>query len=243
MGVAISGWELARAVSSMGELGVISATGIDNLLVRRLQDGDPGGHVRAALAAYPDQERAQKALADYYLDGGRAPGQGYRRVPLPTLKNHRVAWELAIMGGFVEVWLAKQGHTNPVGANLLTKLQMHTLPALYGCLLAGVDTVIMGAGIPRDIPGILDAFAQGRAASIRLDIKGDSTGDPVLLNFDPAAYGFADRPLKRPRFYPIVTSHVLASVLAKKATGSIEGFIIEAPTAGGHNAPPRGAVS
>ncbi|WP_309571082.1 nitronate monooxygenase [Deinococcus sp.] len=243
MGVAISGWELARAVSSIGELGVISATGIDNLLVRRLQDGDEGGHVRQALAAYPDQERAQKAVTDYYIEGGRAPGQGYKRVPLPSLRNHRVAWELAVMGGFVEVWLAKQGHSNPVGANLLTKLQMHTLPALYGCLLADVDVVIMGAGIPRDIPGVLDAFAQGKPASIRLDIKGDSAGDPVLLTFDPADYGFGGRLLTRPRFYPIVTSHVLASVLAKKATGTIEGFIIEAPTAGGHNAPPRGTVT
>lgn len=243
MGVAISGWELARAVSSIGELGVISATGIDNLLVRRLQDGDEGGHVRQALAAYPDQERAQKAITDYYFEGGRAPGQGYKRVPLPSLRNHRVAWELAVMGGFVEVWLAKQGHSNPVGANLLTKLQMHTLPALYGCLLADVDVVIMGAGIPRDIPGVLDAFAQGKPASIRLDIKGDSAGDPVLLTFDPADYGFGGRLLTRPRFYPIVTSHVLASVLAKKATGTIEGFIIEAPTAGGHNAPPRGTVT
>jgi NAD(P)H-dependent flavin oxidoreductase YrpB (nitropropane dioxygenase family) len=29
-------------------------------------------------------------------------------------------------------------------------------------------------------------------------------------------------------------------MLAKKSTGSIEGFIVEGPTAGGHNAPPRG---
>jgi NAD(P)H-dependent flavin oxidoreductase YrpB (nitropropane dioxygenase family) len=37
-----------------------------------------------------------------------------------------------------------------------------------------------------------------------------------------------------------VSSHTLATVLARKANGSVEGFIVEAPTAGGHNAPPRG---
>src|SRR5690606_11844116 len=29
-------------------------------------------------------------------------------------------------------------------------------------------------------------------------------------------------------------------MLQKKATGSIQGFVVEGPTAGGHNAPPRG---
>jgi NAD(P)H-dependent flavin oxidoreductase YrpB (nitropropane dioxygenase family) len=43
----------------------------------------------------------------------------------------------------------------------------------------------------------------------------------------------------RPRFLPIVSSNLLASVLFKKATGRIDGFVIEGPTAGGHNAPPR----
>jgi NAD(P)H-dependent flavin oxidoreductase YrpB (nitropropane dioxygenase family) len=37
-----------------------------------------------------------------------------------------------------------------------------------------------------------------------------------------------------------VSSHALATVLVRKASGSVEGFVVEAPTAGGHNAPPRG---
>ena len=39
MGIRISSWELARAVSRKGELGVISGTGIDTILVRSLQNG------------------------------------------------------------------------------------------------------------------------------------------------------------------------------------------------------------
>jgi NAD(P)H-dependent flavin oxidoreductase YrpB (nitropropane dioxygenase family) len=42
---------------------------------------------------------------------------------------------------------------------------------------------------------------------------------------------------KRPRFLPIVSSHVLAMSLAKR--GGFDGFVVEAPVAGGHNAPPR----
>ena len=126
MGVAISDWGLAQAVSRTGQLGVVSGTGIDNVLVRRLQDGDPGGHVRRALAHYPDQDAAGAALKAYFLPEGRASEQPYKRVPLPSIANHRTAWNLAVMGGFVEVWLAREGHGNPVGVNLLTKLQMHT---------------------------------------------------------------------------------------------------------------------
>ncbi|MFC4426269.1 nitronate monooxygenase [Deinococcus navajonensis] len=240
MGVAISDWRLAKAVSSIGELGVVSGTGIDNLLVRRLQDGDQD--TLRALAQFPDQARAQKAIEDYYLPEGRSPGQPYKRVPLPTLTRQEPAWGLAILGAFVEVWLAREGHDHPVGLNLLTKLQLHTMPAMYGAMLAGVDTVIMGAGIPREVPGALDAFSQGLPYTFRVDVKGD--GPPTApLTLDPASYGFGGVQLRRPNFYPIISSHVLAGVLTRKATGSIQGFVIEGPTAGGHNAPPRGQVA
>ncbi|HSU56025.1 MAG TPA: nitronate monooxygenase, partial [Candidatus Dormibacteraeota bacterium] len=48
--------------------------------------------------------------------------------------------------------------------------------------------------------------------------------------------------LKRPKFLGIVASSTLAMTLARKASGRVDGFIIEGPTAGGHNAPPRGKV-
>ena len=50
MGAAVSAWQLARAVSLAGQLGVVSGTAIDVVLARRLQLGDPGGHMRRALA-------------------------------------------------------------------------------------------------------------------------------------------------------------------------------------------------
>ena len=41
MGVATSGWRLARAVSQLGQLGVVSGTLLAVVLARRLQEGDP----------------------------------------------------------------------------------------------------------------------------------------------------------------------------------------------------------
>lgn len=240
MGIAVSDWRLARTVCLNGGLGVVSGTGIDTVLLRRLQDGDPGGEVRRALASFPDPALVQACLERYFRPEGRAPGEAYARLPLPTAGRHRDAWVMTLLGAYVEVTLAREGHDRPVGLNLLTKLQLHTLPALYGAMLAGVGTVIMGAGIPRDIPGILDAFAAGRPASLRVDVRG---GEGLTLTFDPADFGLRPDPLARPDFYPIVSSHVLAGVLARKASGPVQGFIVEGPTAGGHNAPPRGPLT
>ena len=67
--------------------------------------------------------------------------------------------ELMVVAGFVEVWLAKEGHDGLVGVNLLEKVQMATAATVYGTMLAGVDYVLMGAGIPTALPVLLDRLA------------------------------------------------------------------------------------
>ncbi len=248
MGVAVSDWRLARAVSSRGQLGVVSATGIDTVLVRRLQDGDPEGVIRRAMAAFPFQDLVGSVLRQYFLPDGRAPGARYKRAPRPSVagRGQRLQQALTMLGAYVEVFLAKEGHSGRVGVNLLTKIQLPNLASLYGSMLAGVDYVLMGAGIPREIPGALDRLAQHLPASLRLDVSRPDQGErpsaeAPTADFVPAEFGADGRgALKRPDFLPIVASHALAGVLQKKATGSIEGFVVEGPTAGGHNAPPRG---
>src|SRR5689334_22614605 len=62
MGVAISGWPLARAVSRLGQLGVVSGTALAVVLARRLQLGDADGELRQALAQFPFRGMAERVL-------------------------------------------------------------------------------------------------------------------------------------------------------------------------------------
>lgn len=130
--------------------------------------------------------------------------------------------------------------------NYLEKIQIPHLPSIYGAMLAGVDVIIMGAGIPLTIPGILDALAQHQPVRYPVNVAGADGGNEVVnLTFNPASYneeGLALPPLKRPDFLPIVSSESLASILIRRATGRVDGFIIEGNVAGGHNAPPRGKM-
>lgn len=242
MGVGVSGWRLARAVSCSGQLGVVSGTALDNLLVRRLQDGDPGGHLRRAMARFPIPDIAESVLKRFFRAEGRPPETPYR---LLSIHHHAARAErqlVTVLASFVEIFLAKEGHDHPVGMNLLTKVQLPNLALLYGAILAGVDVVLMGAGIPREIPGALDRLALHEPASLKLEIAGGPVVGPDRVTIEPRSFwGEAPPPpLERPRFLAIVASNSLATMLARKSSSRIDGFVIEGPTAGGHNAPPRG---
>ena len=165
MGVAVSNWRLARSVSLLGELGVISGTALAIILARRLQSGDLSGEMRRALEHLPLQGVAERVIAEHYVPGGKAPNAPFALTPMPTLQSSAASTELTIAANFVEVFLAKEGHDGIVGINLLDKIQLPTLPSLYGAMLAGVDYVLMGAGIPRSIPGALDRLARGERRS------------------------------------------------------------------------------
>lgn len=243
MGIAVSNWSLARAVSLAGQLGVVSGTALDSVFVRRLQDGDPGGHVRRAIEHFPLPDVGRKVLAHYFRPEGRPAGTPYRLLPMYRQVVGALRERITILANFVEVFLAKEGHHGPIGINLLTKVQMPNLASLYGAMLAGVDYVLMGAGIPREIPGVLDALAEHRPTSMRFDVLGLPPGETASLSFTPEQHWPApDRPLRRPRFLPIISAASLAATLARKANGRVDGFVVEHPTAGGHNAPPRGAL-
>ena len=243
MGIGVSNWVLARAVSRLGQLGVVSGTCIDSVLVRRLQDGDIGGHVRRAMEHFPIRGVAEEVLNRYFLSGGRTEGTPYRLLPLWKQVVTDARERLTMMAAFVEVYLAKEGHDGPIGINLLTKVQMPNLPTLYGAMLAGVSCVLMGAGIPKEIPGVLDAFAENQPATLRFDVEGLERGEVEALRFEPRRHFDREPPaLTRPVFLPIVASHSLAAMLARKSNGRVDGFVVEGPIAGGHNAPPRGRL-
>jgi len=239
MGVAVSSWELASAVSRTGELGVVSGTALDVVIARRLQDGDVGGHVRRALEHFPVPAMAERMVSRYFVEGGRAPGQPYHPVPKLSMNTSVAGLELSIVANFAEVWLAKEGHDGVVGINFLEKLQMATPSAAYGAMLAGVDYVLMGAGIPAEIPQLLNSLAVHEQCSLGLDVAGATMDYSVGL--DPEALtGGGLAPLRRPMFLAIVSAHVLAAYLARDDSTRPDGFVVEGPRAGGHNAPARG---
>jgi NAD(P)H-dependent flavin oxidoreductase YrpB (nitropropane dioxygenase family) len=242
MGIGVSSWQLAREVSQAGQLGVVSGTALDVVVARRLQDGDPGGHVRRALAHFPQPDVADRVLGRFFRPSGRPEGTTYRPVTKLSLRPNQALVELAVVAAFAEVWLAKEGQDGLVGVNLLEKVQMATPFALYGAMLADVDVVLMGAGVPTGIPRLLDVLARHDAAE--LDVHVDGASAQHRIAFDPAAVGTGHlAPLRRPTFLAIVAAHVLAAYLAREDSTRPDGFVVEGPTAGGHNAPPRGRLT
>lgn len=239
MGVAVSSWPLARAVSLAGQLGVVSGTALDVVTARRLQDGDVGGHLRRALAHFPVPAMAARVVERYFRPDARPPGLPYLPVPKLGLRPSARATELSVVASFAEVWLAKEGHTRAVGINLLEKIQMATPSAVLGAMLAGVDVVLMGAGIPAQMPRLLDRLARREPASVDVRVDGATTGYEVGV--DPQAFtGAHDEPLHRPMFLAVIAAHVLAVHLARDAATAPDGFVVEGHRAGGHNAPARG---
>ncbi len=250
MGVGVSNWTLAKSVAQRGQLGVVSGTGIAAVLARRLQCGDPDGHLRRAVDAFPFRNIARRVWDRYFIaDGGKAQTP-FKSSPMPMMDFSPALEELTVVAAFTEVFLAKEGHGGLVGINLLEKVQTPTLASLFGAMLANVDYVLMGAGIPRFIPGALDALARGEPVDLRLDVEGAGAGELFSSHFDPASFiardgqapGTEHRTLQRPRFLAIVSSATLAMTLARKSNGKVDGFIVETPIAGGHNAPPRGPL-
>ena len=243
MGVGVSNWRLANAVSSLGQLGVVSGTALDTVFVRRLVDGDLGGHMRRGLDAFPFPAMARRIWDEYFVPGGKPSRSPYPNLPMHQHVQSRKRAELCILANFVEVFLAREGHKNPVGINFLEKVQLPHLASIYGAMLAGVGYVLMGAGIPLQIPAVLDAYAAQQPAMYKLHVIGAANDAETVMRFDPTDYAEGLLPqLERPRFLAIVSSNTLAVTMLRRASGHVDGLVIEGPTAGGHNAPPRGKL-
>jgi len=267
MGVGVSDWRLARAVSIQGALGVVSGTALDTVVARRLQQGDQGGHMQRGFAALPDRKLAGRVLATWFRPEGTAGTHDFSIIPLrevsletadrmpgypasdatqnPGTETLNVCSidDLTVAANFVEIFLAKEGHDGLVGINYLEKVSLPNPAAIYGAMLAGVDYILMGAGIPVEIPGLLDSYARGEAGEIRIHVEGAPKEEHYVTRFNPASV--LESPpllLKRPFFLAIVSSYVLAATMATRASGRVDGIVVENQTAGGHNAPPRGVL-
>jgi NAD(P)H-dependent flavin oxidoreductase YrpB (nitropropane dioxygenase family) len=240
MGIAISNWHLAKKVSMAGGLGVVSGTAIDSVIARKLQQGDPDKNILRALKKFPHQGMVEKFLHRYYRPEGKTVEEPFALLPKISAEEGGILWDNIILSNFVEVTLAKEEHDRPVGINFLEKIQMANLPAIYGALIAGVDYILMGAGIPREIPSIIKNLWNGKKAKITIDFL-DSNHKELTL--DPNDFGMIPGDIHnkpRAKFLAIVTTEVLANYLNRDSETEPDGFVVENPSAGGHNAPPRG---
>src|ERR1700676_1024505 len=113
MGAGVSNWRLAQAVSQLGQLGVVSGTALDQIFVRRLQDGDLGGHMRRGLDHFPFPIMAERIWRAYYISGGKPEGESYKTLPKHEKDGSRDMQELCIAPIFVEYFFAAEATGNP----------------------------------------------------------------------------------------------------------------------------------
>jgi len=190
------------------------------------------------MLPWPDM--AERILDEFYIPQGKSADQPFKLLHMPQLRMKPSSVELMVVSNFAEVFLAKEGQEGLVGINYLEKIQLPTLPSLFGAMLAGVDFVLMGGGLPVSIPGLLDGLACLNEVKLNIHVEDNTQNHHYVHHFDPHAFFKGKTPsLRRPKFLAIVSSEIAAKTLMRRSTGHIDGFIVENHTAGGHNAPPR----
>jgi NAD(P)H-dependent flavin oxidoreductase YrpB (nitropropane dioxygenase family) len=240
MGVNISSPELAKMVSKHGQQGTVSGTALEWVMVRSLQMGDPGEHFRRVLAEFPFQKMVKEIMHKFYVKGGIPKNTPFKGIPHVGFNPSNLFIALLICANFAIVRLAKEGHDNPISINYLEKIAFPHIHALYGAIMGGVDIVTMGAGIPLQIPPLITDIVEGNDCNYSIPVSGSNIRSRTI-NFSPEQF-FGEKltDLKKPKFLPIISSNLLANLFLKKSPpGSVDGFVVEEPTAGGHNAPPR----
>ena len=155
-----------------------------------------------------------------------------------------VAKRLSAICAYVEVLRAKHGHRGKVGINVRWKCALTALPTLYGAMLAGVDALLCGAGVPMELPDIVARLRAGQ------DLRYEpltGTGTNVALQIaedDTAAYLQKQEP---PWMLPIISNFAFCKRLRDTWRSKYDlapaAFILENHAAGGHNAPPRDHIA
>lgn len=242
MGVNISSWPLARVVSILGQQGTVSGVELERVMTHVLQLGDPGGHIRRALSHFPFPSLSEKIIKKFFVEGGIKKHQSIKPVQMLNVKPSALLITLIICANFAYVWLAKEGHDNPISINYLEKISIPHVYAITGAMMAGVDYITMGAGLPLQIPDVIRGLSEGKTVGYRIPVIGrDGKNTFYNLSFNPSEFfGEKVELNKVPGFIPIISSNILGELLVKKLPhNSICGLVLEGPSAGGHNAPIR----
>jgi len=215
MGFNISSWPLARIVSILGQRGTIAGTALERVMAEILRRGDLDGHFRRALSHFPFPHIVNQVMDAFYAEGGVGKNAS-SATPVWSVNPSKLLISLTICANYAYVWLAKEGHNGHVAINYLEKIAMPHIYAITGAMMAGVDSVTMGAGIPLQIPAVLDALAEDRTANYRIPVIGANITSHTM-SFNLRDF-FGERPpeMKRPGFFPIISSNLLAAIFTKK---------------------------
>ena len=163
MGFNISSWPLARTVSMLKQQGTVSGVALERVVAEILRRGDHSGHLRRALATFPFPKISEQILKAFYVPEGQSSPT--INTPVWSVKPSKLLQSLTVVANYAFVWLAKEGHDNPVNINYLTKIALPQMWALTGAILAKVDGVSMGAGIPIQIPDLMTSIQTGKEIS------------------------------------------------------------------------------
>lgn len=235
MGVHISSARLANATARLGALGVVSSAGLRHTVIEEVRRGD--SDVIAIAKTFPFPHYVDELLA--FAPGNRKQNHAVP-VDVPDPKRAAYPRRLSTIVAYVEVMRAKRGHRGQVGINVMWKCALTVLPSIYGALLAGVDVLLCGAGVPMELPDIVTKLRAGENLSyapltggtthVALDIGQDEPQE--LLSW------FAS-----PKLIPILSNFAFPKRLLdtwQKTYGAAPAaFVLENHAAGGHNAPPR----
>ena len=236
MGVRISGARLANAASRLGALGVVSGAGLRHVVIEEIRAGNE--EVLRAVRAFPIGRYVEEMMA--WAPGGT---KWNRPAPVDEVDPARGALpqRLSVIAAFVEVMRAKEGHRGKVGVNVMWKCTLTVLPTILGAMLAGSDALLCGAGVPIELPEILQKLQAGENLAYR-PLTGTGTNVSLDLSGDGIARLLAAVPA--PRMIPILSNYAFPRRILdvwERERGGVKpfAFVLEDHRAGGHNAPPR----
>lgn len=240
MGVRVSSANLANHTSRLGALGVVSSVGIRHIVIDEIRSGDP---IALELAkSFP-----LKDYVDELLEFAPGNSKNCAPVPLddPDPRKGTLPKRLSAICAYIEVMRAKMGHCGKVGVNVMWKCALTVLPSIYGAMIAGVDALLCGAGVPMELPDIVKKIKEGKNLEY-LPLHGTGTNAKFDISKDGIASILKEMPF--PHLIPILSNFAfpkrIMDVWHREFNGTKPfAFVLEHHRAGGHNAPPRNKES
>lgn len=227
-------WPLARAVARAGQLGVVSGTLLPVITARRLQRGDPGGHLRRAFEHFPYPGVARRVWDDFYVPGGKPPQVPFDPIRQPVRGAGPALTELLVVAGFAELFLAREGHAGRVAMHHHGQAQTALLPSLYGALLAAPSHLILSGANTAAVLDSIVRLCRGEDGALELAVSSGTPGEPVPCCFDPRLLvGGTPPALPLPRILVTVNSAAEAAALLARAGDRVTGFLLVNASPGG----------